>query len=342
MKKTFVLAFILFIAIKVFPQSGSYPGAFSRMGFGTRGLSMGNALVSNIYGNVASYYNPSLSAFQEQGFANIGYTFLSLDRKLNFIGVEKKFRLPNQKEGGAGISFYWINSGVGDIDTRDNDTKQLGYISTYENLFGLGTSFLLNEELAIGLGFKLYYSKLYEGIKSTSFGLDIGMIYKIIPDLTVGLSLKDFLSKYKWETNSIYGVLGTTTENKFPVIMSIGTSYNLPKQFGSVSVQFDTYFNPKFQTKDTSGVITYSKREYNYYLKVGGELKLVQNFYLRAGVDRIDITSDDFWGNIKPGFGVSFFRKLTKKYTLGLEYSFQLEPYTHEPIQNIGVGFLLN
>lgn len=342
MKKSFIFVFILFLSFKTYPQSGSYPGAFSRMGFGTRGLSMGNALVSNIYGNVASYYNPSLSAFQEEGFANIGYTFLTLDRKLNFVGVEKKFHLPNQKEGGAGISFYWINAGVSNIDTRDNDTKQLGYISIYENLFGLGTSFLLSEELAFGLGFKLYYSKLYEGIKSTSFGLDIGMLYKIMPELTVGLSLKDFLSKYKWETNSIYGVYGTTTENKFPVIMSIGTSYKLPKQFGSISMQFDTYFNPRFQIKDTTGIITNSEREYNYYLKIGGELRLTENFYLRAGVDRIDIKSDDIWGNIKPGIGVSFFKKITKKYTVGLEYSFQLEPYTHEPIQNIGVGFLFN
>ncbi|MGC8859442.1 MAG: hypothetical protein ACP5P3_10095 [Ignavibacteria bacterium] len=168
------------------------------------------------------------------------------------------------------------------------------------------------------------------------------MVYKVMPKLAVGVSLKDFLSKYKWETNSIYGVYGTSTENKFPVTMSIGASYNLPKQFGSVSIQFDTYFNPKFQTKDTSGVIIYSEREYNYYLKVGSEFKLAENFYLRAGVDRIDIKSDDFWGNMKPSVGVSFFRKIAKKYTVGLEYSFQLEPYTHEPIQNIGLGFLFN
>lgn len=50
---------------------------------------MGNAMVSDIFGNINGIYNPALSAFQIDGNVNLGYTFLSLDRKLNFLGFTK-------------------------------------------------------------------------------------------------------------------------------------------------------------------------------------------------------------------------------------------------------------
>ena len=71
---------------------------------------MGNAMVSNIFGDVVGYYNPAISSFQKDGVVNIGYTFLSMDRSLNFVGFTKKFTLKDQGHRGAGISLLWINA----------------------------------------------------------------------------------------------------------------------------------------------------------------------------------------------------------------------------------------
>ena len=212
-------------------------------------------------------------------------------------------------------------------------------LSTYENQFYLGTGFLLDENFAFGVGFKLYYAKLYDEVNTTSIAFDIGALYKIRPDLSIGFAIRDISARYKWETTKIYNELGTTTENKFPVLADLGATYLLPKNFGTVSLEFETFFNPRFETKDTSGVVTKSDRTYNYVIKFGTELKLSEQLKIRAGIDRMDLKADDFWGNIKPGLGVGFYKSFNKDITLGVDYSFQLEPFTKEPIHNIGIGF---
>jgi hypothetical protein len=335
-----VIAILIALHLSAEAQSGSYAGSFARMGFGARGLAMGNALVSDAFGDVSGYYNPALACFQELGILNFGYTAMTLDRKLNFIGFAKKFKLQNLEKGGAGISFSWINSGVSDIDSRDNDAKQLGMISTYENQFYLGTGFLVDENFSLGVGFKLYYSKLYDEVKTTSVAFDLGALYMVRPDLSIGFAIRDINARYKWETGDLYGQeLGTTTENKFPVLAELGATYLLPKKLGTVSLGFETMFNPRFETKDTSGIVTKSDRTYNYIIKIGAELKLSEQLKIRGGIDRMDLKADDFWGNMKPGLGVAFYKGFSKDVTLGVDYSFQLEPYTHEPIHNIGIGF---
>jgi hypothetical protein len=339
-KKIFLIFSIIILTFTgANAQLGSYAGSFARMGFGARGLSMGNAMVSDIFGDVSGYYNPSLACFQEQGYVNLGYTAMTLDRRLNYIGFAKKFIIKPEEKGGAGISLSWINSGVSNIDGRDNDAKQIGTLSTFENQFYLGTGFLLDENFSLGVGFKLYYSKLYDEVKTTSIAFDLGGIYKIRPDLSLGFAVRDISARYKWETSKIYGDLGTTTENKFPVLADLGATYLLPKNFGTASLELETTFNPRFETKDTIGFVTKSDRTYNYIIKFGTELRLSEQLRIRAGVDRMDLKADDFWGNIKPGFGVGFYKSFSKDVFIGLDYSFQLEPFTHEPIHNLGIGF---
>lgn len=339
--KKFILILFLFASANAFSQVGSYAGSFARLGFGARGMGMGNAMVSNIFGDVSGYYNPALACFQNKGVVNLGYTFLSMDRKLNFVGFSKKFKLPNQDKGGAGISFSLINSGVNNIDGRDNDGTQIGTYNTYENQFYLGTSFLLSEQFAAGVGFKMYLSKLFDKVTTTSVAFDIGAVYKYSDNLSFGAAVKDISAKYKWDTSDLYGSNGNTTEDKFPLLVNVGSSYLLPKNFGSVSLEFESYFNPKIKDKNTGETLT---RKNISYLKFGGEINLNENIRVRAGIDRIDFTNatEDIGGNLKPSFGVGFVKPLGKSTMLGLDYSFQIEPYSKDPIQNIGINFKFN
>lgn len=338
MRKLIIIIFILFCFVEARAQLGSYAGAFARMGFGARGLSMGNAMVADVYGENVGYYNPSISTFQKDGMVNLGYTFMSFDRKLNFISFTKKFVLSQGKQT-AGISLSWLNSGVSDIDGRDNDAKKLGMLSTYENQFLVSMGFLISPKVSVGLGFKLYHSKLYDEIKTTRVGFDAGITYIANKNLSFGLAVRDLGSMYKWETSKVYGANGTITENKFPVLVDLGSSYLLPKNLGIVSLGVEALVNPKFETRDTLGVTTKSNQKINFVIKLGGELNINKYVKVRAGIDRIDLNSDDIMGNIKPGAGVSLSKNFTENIQLGLDYSFQFEPYTHRPMQNIGVVF---
>ncbi len=337
MRKIFLtIIFFIFISNFCEAQLGSYAGAFSRMGFSARGLAMSNAMVANVYGDVNGIYNPALATFQSEGLVNLGYTFLSQDRKLNFVGFTKKIKLAGTQNGGAGITAAWINAGVSNIDGRDNDTRSIGALSTFENEFYLGTAFIINQKISLGLGFKLYYSKLYTGITATSFALDIGGVYKASSNLAFGLLLKDLGAKYEWQTSSLYGSNGNTTQDKFPKVLDLGATYLLPKNLGLASIGLQQYFNPS-SPADTNGIVP--DKSNNTVLRLGFEINVVSQVKFRAGLGRMDFSSDDFTGNLEPSFGLGLNKNFSTSINLGIDYSFQLEPFTHDPVQNIGIVF---
>ena len=166
-----------------FTEINSKVGAFSRMGFGARGIGMGNAMSAVTTGNLVSYYNPALPPFQEYNSFQSGYSFLSLDRSLNFLSFTRKFDFyskvnsqDKEPRATAGLSFGIINSGVSGIDGRDNNGLQTGELSTSENQVFLGVSNKFSKKLSLGIAVKFYYYKLYEEITTNGIGLDIGAL----------------------------------------------------------------------------------------------------------------------------------------------------------------------
>jgi hypothetical protein len=316
-----ILIVLTSLPIVSFAQLGGYPGAFARMGFSARGISMGNAMTAITYGDIVGYYNPALSSFQDDHLINLGYSFLSFDRTLNFVSYTKNFKLPKQSEGGAGITFSWINAGVSNIDGRDNDGYPIGTYSVSENQFLFAPSIRVSEQVSIGFGFKFYYSKLFEGVTSTSLGFDLGALYKVSDKINIGASIKDIKSKYMWNTNSVYGnESGATTEDDFPIVYDIGTSYLLPKEIGVASLEYEG-----------------SNKKTNI-IKAGVEFVPIKNVALRGGVDRFDLSSNDIFGNSQIMFGVGY-QHTINKYVVGLDYSFVVEAYSNKPFQTLTAVF---
>lgn len=327
-----ITAVLLILSVQSYAQLGGLPGAFSRMGFGARGISMGNAMTGVITGDIVGYYNPAVSSFQNEHLIGLGYSFLSFDRTLNFVSYTKNFKLPNQKEGGAGITFSWINAGVSNIDSRDGDGYQLGSISVSENQFLFAPSFRVSDRVAIGVGFKFYFSKLYDGIKSTSIGFDGGAIIKASDKITIGLTVRDISSQYKWNTSSIYQSNGTTTTDKFPVLLTAGASYQLPKRLGMVSVDF------QHASKTTSFGDTIEYKSNSNIVRLGAEIIPIKDIKLRAGFDKLDLSAVDKLGGANVMFGLGYQKDL-KSYIVGLDYSFVMESYSNKPFMTLSAVF---
>ena len=98
-----IIVAIILLSVNSFAQPkftdiNSKAGAFSRMGFGARGIGMGNAMSSVTTGNLVSYYNPAVSPFQENNSVQLGYSVLSLDRSLNFLSFTRKFDFYSSKD----------------------------------------------------------------------------------------------------------------------------------------------------------------------------------------------------------------------------------------------------
>lgn len=330
MKQLFVL-FIFIVSVGILSAQpkvskiSSAAGAFSRIGFGPRGIAMGNSLSAVKEGDLVSYYNPAVSVFQNGNVFQSGYSFLSLDRKLNFISFTRRFDFYSMRDSSvenkkprtsAGVCVGLINSGVNNIDERDNQGFKKGTLSTSENQFYVALSIKFSEKIAAGFSTKFYYYKLYQDITSTSLGFDLGLLYSYTKEITFSFVLTDLNSKYKWDSSPLYDIDGSLTENKFPTGKKVGLSYKLDEYKVLATVEY--YFD-NFGTK---------------MLKLGAEYSPITDLFLRAGFDNYQLNNGD--EPVRPSFGMGYSSAISSV-VVGFDYAFMFEPYSSQDRHIVGV-----
>lgn len=302
-------------------------GTFSRMGFGARGIGMGNAMTAVTSGELVSYYNPAATVFQEKNSVLTGYSVLSVDRNLNFLSFTRRFDFYSKKDSlvenpkprnSAGFSIGVINAGVSNIDGRDNNGLPTGELSTSENQFFLAVANRFSEKFSIGITAKFYYYKLYEDITSTSLGVDIGALYKINEQFTIAVVVVDINSKYKWDTSPVYETDGVVTEDKFPNLRKIGVSYQNKPLGLLAAVELEN-----------------SSKETNI-LRAGFEYNIYDGFFLRGGIDQVNLNNKDWL--VKPSLGFSFYKSFDN-FIVGVDYAFAIEQYSTSDRHIVGLTF---
>lgn len=334
MKKFFLLIFLILFEVSFaqpeFTEISSMPGAFSRMGFGARGIGMGNAMSAVTEGNLVSYYNPALPAFQDDIFTEkagnsfqTSYSFLSLDRSLNFLNFTKRFDFFSTRDksgkprSSAGISLGIINSGVSKIDGRSSSGEKTGDLSTSENQFFIGFSNRFSEKFALGINAKFYYYKLYEEISSSGVGVDIGLLYRFNDMWNISLMISDINSKYEWDTTPIYDQLAANPTDHFPVLRKAGIRYKDQKNGFIAALDFE---NSSAGTN---------------IIKAGIEFNIFDHLYLRGGIDQFNLSNSDFLS--KPAFGFSYFQVLGN-WIVGVDYAFMIEQYSSHDRHIVGIN----
>jgi hypothetical protein len=333
MKTTIRLVFVAFFLLvsasfaqPQFTDINTKTGAFSRMGFGARGIGMGNAMSSVTSGNLVSYYNPALSPFQENNSFQTSYSFLSLDRSLNFLSFTRRFDFYSSKDTSinrkpsrtAGISAGIINSGVSGIDGRDNNGLPTEELSTSENQFFLSVANRFSEKFSIGIAVKFYYYKLYEEITANGLGLDVGALYRVNNNWNVSLIISDLNSKYEWDTSPIYEQQGLATTDNFPLMKKIGVSYTNPEIKLLTAIEFE---NSNAGTN---------------IIRFGAEYNIFENLFLRGGIDGFNLSNTE--AGFKPSLGFSY-SKSFDDWTIGVDYAFMMEQYSPSDRHIIGVNF---
>lgn len=326
-KRIFICLIIftsVFLAQAETNKIASMPGAFSRMGFGPRGMAMGNAMSSVVTGNLSGYYNPAITPFQEGNMFQTAYSFLSLDRSLNFLNFTRKFELGKDDKSSkkrvsvAGLSLGIINSGVSNIDGRDNQGLKTGDLSTSENQFFVSVSNRFSEKISLGVSIKFYYYDLYDEITSTAVGIDVGALYHFSENLNFSFVITDLNAKYKWDSSPVYSTDGLNTEEEFPVMKKLGASYLIPEYGLLVAAEWE------------------GSNAGTNYLRFGGEYYIHDSFILRAGLDRLNLSNFD--EPLRPSAGFSYFYS-TGSLSFGIDYAFVLEPYSSFDQHIVGVNF---
>jgi hypothetical protein len=280
-------------------QLAGSPGAFTRIGFDARGKGMGNAMTAVITGDVSSFYNPAATPFLDKHVISASYGVLSLDRIHNSLYYSQSIA-PT-----AGFALGVLNSGVRNIDGRDNDGFPTSSYSTSENQFSFSFANRMSQNFSIGIGLKIYYYKLFDQVSSTSVGIDAGAMIRLLPQLTLGFAVQDINSKYTWETSKIYGQLGNTTTEHFPQLRKIGLSYIVGNGRGVISAEVEN--------SDRGTTI----------FRGGAEFMAFDLLAIRAGVDHLDSKETD---QAAPTFGFSL-KPSTAAWTPAFNYAYTVEPY---------------
>jgi hypothetical protein len=317
LSRIFILFVLLFIgfsinALSQFQSSSSeagLAGAPMRMGFGARGMAMGNAMTAVISGDLQAYYNPAVVPFETEPTAAAAYGVLSLDRKLNFLSYTKSLK-PN-----AGFSLSIINAGVGNIDGRDNNGIHINTYSTSENEFLFSFGIRPTSSFAFGVSAKILYYSLFEGIKSTTAGIDVGAIYLLSQEITLGAAVQDITAKYKWDTSQLYGHLGNSSTDYFPLRKRIGLSW--------MPAEYPILLSGEFESVGSS-----------LYVRTGTEIELYEGVHIRGGIDQIAIKADV---PAKPSLGISVQTKVADRLT-SFQYAYIFEPYSPSGIHILSLA----
>jgi hypothetical protein len=280
-------------------SSDNLAGSPMWMGFGARGIAMGNALTAVTTGPIQAYYNPAAVPFESIQTATAAYGILSLDRRLNYLSYTQSLK-PN-----AGFSVSMINSGTGDIDGRDANGVHTETYSTSENSFMFSFGLKPVPKFSLGITVKVLYYNFVRGIKSTTASIDVGVLYFLSEELTVGAVLQDINAKYKWDTSPIYGINGNSTIERFPLRKRIGLSWTPEPSSLVLSSEFE-------------GIGTAA------FFRVGAEYKVYENIFLRCGIDQIALNTNL---PAKPSLGFSVQTKLTT-WSPAFQYAYVFEPYS--------------
>jgi len=307
-------------------------GAFSRLGFGARGMALGNALVADPSADVSPHYNPALLPSASGQRVSASAALLSFDRELQFL----EFTTPVGPTAGIGLSL--IHAGVSDIDGRDANGAHTETLSTDEFALSLAFGNRFADWISVGTALTLYQSDLVPEVDPVrGFGLDIGVGVRATDQLYLAAAINDLLAKYEWDTSAIDG--GNHTD-RFPVRIRLGAGYSLLGERLRLLAEVESrYTSRERRVPDfipTSGGPQQRSRTESFLFhdlrgRVGASLQLVDILEVRAGLDRIGV-SDVSGLRPSAGFGV---RQSIGDLDLRISYTATLEPHVRT-VMNTG------
>jgi hypothetical protein len=314
---------------------GQAPAAFSRIGFGARGIGLSNALVADAMGDGSPYYNPALAPFATGQSLEASAAVLSFDRRLQFL----QFATPIRPS--AGVAAGLIHASVSDIDGRDDSGYHTESYSVDEFAFFLSFGTRIGEKVTAGIGLQLFRADYFDELKPVnSIGIDAGITYSVFENLRLGLAVDDFLARYSWDTSDLYGSGGKTTSDRFPVRLRVGAAYRLMEGKAQLLAEYESRVTSyEYRTRevvligDTPQEETASKRAriQENRARVGVEYQLSDIFTVRGGIDRIGAGTLE---GVTPSAGFMI-EQPVGPLVARAEYAFVLEPY------NVGAMHLI-
>ena len=313
-------------------------GTIARLGFGGRGLAMGNSQLADVSGYASAWYNPALAAFTQRQYASLTMALLNQDRRLEFV----RYAMPLRPR--AGVTVGVIHRGISGIDGRDASGFHTRFLRTREFAGFLAFGIRVSSRLTGGVALRFYYNSLHPDLSAArTLGLSVGGVYRVSSRFTLGVAIDDLLAKYVWD--GLGGGSGQTSD-AFPVRVRMGASYVLAGGSGRINAEYElrirtadvrTYSVYMLGSFPVNAVSISRLRLLTQRIAWGAEYWVGSSFFVRGGIDHI---GEQTLEGVVPslGFGVE---KATGDIRLRASASVLRESYGNGWAQILSVSFFL-
>ena len=302
-----ILGWMLLIplAFVALPTHAQHAGAFARLGFGARGISMGNAQAADVFSGTSPYYNPALAPLVEGQSISASVSALTFDRSLQFL----QLGAPLQERAGFMVGI--VHASVSNIDGRDNSGFHTGNLSVDEYAGFLAFGLKFSNRVSGGINLQVFQSDLYDGLSAArTIGVDLGLAWKMRDDLALALVADDLLARYTWDGGSIGGS-GSEVTDTFPRRIRLGAAhtrwdgrwvFSAEVESRTTSATHVTY-EPRILGDSAARVrnestLTFQETRF----RAGIEATILDGFSVRSGMEQL---GDELLGTFRPSAGFS-------------------------------------
>ena len=208
------------------------PGAYLRMGIGSRPMGLGGAYTGVSDDIYAAHYNPGGLSQLDHKELVLSRKLLSMDRRHSFVGWASSL--------GPGVTYalYWVNAGTSDVPEIDLSGVFRGSLRDNKNAFGISFSRELPAGLSLGFGFRNLLHNL-AGEEGKGYGVDAAVMFKPFESFRLGIMARDISSRLTWRAKRWDEVIDK--RETFPTIYLVGASWEIIKKEFLVSIQGDIW-----------------------------------------------------------------------------------------------------
>jgi long-subunit fatty acid transport protein len=235
--KTFTKSLLLssllsLLSMSAYAQVGITAVPFLQIEPDSRGAGMGNTGVAIADNASAIFWNPAGLAFQNQNQISLTHAnwLPAFNADLFYDYMVGTYYIDGIGTIGGHITFL----NLGEQIRTDEFAANLGRFNSYEITAGLSYGYKINENFALGTGFRFIYSSLADGEVSgqkinpgSSVGLDLAAMYKSNPfsvgnrsaNIRAGFNLSNIGPGMQYTDNA--------QKDPLPTVMRLGWAYTM-------------------------------------------------------------------------------------------------------------------